>query len=115
MGETTKIRQQLVKHLKGGEAFMPLEEMLKEIPFEKVGVRPGNLPYSFYELFYHIRFAQKEILEYCTLENYSDYNWPDDYWPKIQSPQSRDEWEELQKSYLEERTAFCDFLLEEGK
>ncbi len=113
MSETAKIREQLVKHVKGGEAFMPLEEMLKEVTFEKLGMRPGNLPYSFYELFYHIRFAQKDILEYCTEEDYSSYNWPDDYWPKNQSPQSKNEWEELQQSYLKERTAFCDFVLDE--
>ena len=68
MTENRQIKAQLIKHLEGGEAFMPLKELLNEIPFEKLGERPGNLPYSFFELFYHIWFAQKDILDYCKAE-----------------------------------------------
>lgn len=49
-----QMKEQLVKHLNGGEAFMSVDEMLKEIPFSETGVRPKDLPYSFYELFYHM-------------------------------------------------------------
>tara|TARA_R100000306_G_scaffold237_1_gene487 strand:+ start:17678 stop:18151 length:474 start_codon:yes stop_codon:yes gene_type:complete len=93
----------LQKHLAGGEAFMPLTHLLSEINFEKVGERAYNLPYSFYELFYHITFAQKDILKYCISETYSSSNWPDDYWPKEQAPKSETDWQNLQKDYLNDR------------
>ncbi|CAM4253278.1 DinB family protein [Gillisia limnaea] len=111
MVETFEIRKQLSKHLENGAAFMPVEEMLKKIKFDSLGNRPGKLPYSFYELFYHIRFAQKDILEYCTAENYEPDNWPEDYWPEEKVPASQADWEKLKTDYFEERKQLSDFLL----
>jgi len=59
-----EIKDQLIKHLTGGAAFMPVEELLKFVSSETVLRRPKDLPYSFYEIFYHMRFAQKDILDY---------------------------------------------------
>lgn len=103
MDEMRQIKAQLIKHLEGGEAFLPVRDMLKEIPFEKLGEKPGNLPYSFYELFYHIWFAQKDILEYCKAEDYTSHQWPEDYWPEISKPDTEAEWKELQEAFFENR------------
>jgi uncharacterized damage-inducible protein DinB len=111
---TTEIRNQLVNHLEGGEAFMPVDEMLEKISFEKLGERPEDLPYSFYELFYHIKANQKEILEYCTADEYQQASWPDDYWPSSNSPENKEEWENLKQEYFEERQQFCDHILDPG-
>lgn len=91
---------------------MPVDEMLKEINYEKLGERPNNLPYSFFELFYHMRFAQKDILDYCSAEkNYKSHNWPDDYWPEMKSPDSPEAWEELKNNYFKEREKFAKLIL----
>ena len=97
------IQTLLQKHLAGGEAFIPLSKILPELPFNKLGERPHNLPYSFYELFYHITYAQKDILKYCVSETYTTPNWPDDYWPKQQIPADESVWQQLQESYLNDR------------
>lgn len=112
MVKEERIKEQLISHLKGGEAFLPLGEMLDKIPFTRLGEIPNGLPYSFYELFYHIRFTQKDILDYCIEENYSSHSWPDAYWPKKVKPDSDYEWEELKKDYFEERQQFIDFILD---
>ncbi len=114
MSEEKKLREQLVKHLNGGEAFTPLEEFIDEIPFEKLGERPQDLPYSFYELFYHIVFAQKDILEFSIAGSYETSTWPDDYWPKEQAPADEQSWENLKSEYFEDRRIFADFLLDEN-
>lgn len=111
MEETGEIRNQLTRHLKGGEAFMPIDGMLKEMNFEKLGERPNNLPYSFFEIFYHIWFAQRDILNYCTAEVYKDHKWPDSYWPQYPFPDTKAEWNELQKAFFDDRQRLCDFLL----
>lgn len=111
MVQNLKIRDQLARHLKGGEAFMPVDEMLKEIKFENLGERPNNLPYSFYELFYHIWFAQLDILNYCIAEIYLEHEWPDSYWPENPAPDTEAEWFELQQAYISDRQKLCDFLL----
>lgn len=111
MKENLEIKKRLSEHLKGGEAFLPLEEMLKKIEFGKLGIRPQNLPYSFYELFYHIRFAQKDILDYCIGKNYKSHDWPDDYWPEQQAPESIEDWDKFKNAYFEERQDLVKYLL----
>lgn len=104
------IKKQLIKHLQGGEAFMPVSKMLEEVTFEQVGKRPEGLPYSFYEIFYHITYAQEDILNFCVSENYKNPNWPNDYWPQNQQPKSKSDWEELQKKYNENLNSLISFL-----
>ncbi|SFG17202.1 Uncharacterized damage-inducible protein DinB (forms a four-helix bundle) [Salegentibacter agarivorans] len=105
-------KEQLIKHLQGGEAFMALEDLIDKISFEKLGEKPQNLPYSFYELFYHIVFAQKDILEYSISENYKSSEWPDDYWPKESTPDTEEDWKKLKKDYFEDRERFKNFILD---
>lgn len=111
MDTSIGLKEQLVRHLKGGEAFMPIEEMLKKIPFSELGKRPAGLPYSFYELFSHIRFTQKDILDYCTKSDYSSHNWPDDYWPEKKAPENEAAWESLKKDYFNEREKLSKLIL----
>jgi hypothetical protein len=114
MADQTDIKHQLVKHLNGGQAFSPIDKVIDEMPFEKIGIVPDGLPYSFYQLFAHIRIAQLDILEYCTLDDYSAGNWPDDYWPDDPAPESRKAWNELTDTYFSERKEFCDLILDPG-
>lgn len=110
-GSSLGIKEQLVNHLEGGQAFMPLEEMMKKIPFFELGKRTANLPYSFYEIFFHIRFTQKDILDYCSQIDYSAPGWPDNYWPDTQAPKDEAAWESLKKNYFAEREALKDHIL----
>ncbi len=106
-----EIRNQLVKHIHGGEAFTQVDKLLEFISFEKLCERPGNLPYSFYEIFYHIRFAQKDILDYCKNDNYKSHTWPDEYWPKNNFVKTSQDWELLKSQFLKERAEFCEFIM----
>lgn len=47
----TQIREQLIKHLKGGEAFMSIDRMIKKVQLTDIHIVPEGLPYSFYQLF----------------------------------------------------------------
>lgn len=112
MTTDTQQRNQLVKHLDGGLAFASIDSFLDAIPFDKVGVRPSGLPYSFYEVFFHIAFAQKDILEYTISGNYQTHNWPEDYWPGSQAPKSEANWEDLKSEYFEDRRLFREYILD---
>ncbi|NJY63989.1 DinB family protein [Salinimicrobium sp. CDJ15-81-2] len=108
-------REQLKKHLFGGEAFMTIEELLKKIPFEQIHLRPKGLPYSFYELFYHIFFTQRDILHYCLKQDYQAPVWPNDYWPKQQAPGREESWRELQENFFEDREALGRIIVSHEK
>ena len=108
----TAQRNQIVKHLEGGMAYTSIESFVDAIPFEKIGVRPSGLPYSFFEVFFHIAFAQKDILEYSISGDYKTRNWPDDYWPAAPGPNNPEEWEDLKADYFEDRRQFRKYILD---
>lgn len=111
MSASGGIKEQLVHHLKGGEAFLPIEEFLKKIPFSDLGKRPAGLPYSFYEIFTHIKFTQTDILDYCKQKNYSPATWPDAYWPKEKAPENEAAWEKVKEDYFSERKELEQLIL----
>lgn len=108
-----RLVKQLAKHIKGGEAFQPIEHFLEKVPFDKVGIRPDALPYSFYALFYHIAFAQKDILDFMSTDDYKAPKWPDSYWPKNPAPENEKEWQELISEYMAQRQQLIDFVQNE--
>lgn len=114
MSEQKLIRERLVKHLLGGEAFMPITEMIDKIAFEDINTRPANLPYSFYELFFHVTFTQKDIVKFTASDDYTEPKWPDFYWPKEKLCKQQSEWESLKAEFLTDRKRMIDFLLDEN-
>lgn len=110
-----QISEQLAKHLEGGEAFMPVTEMLRKISFEDINIRPSNLPYSLYELFYHIVYTQKDIVKFTCSDDYTEPKWPDYYWPKEKICRDKKEWENLKAEYTTDRERLKNFLLDENK
>lgn len=113
MYEEGKIRDRLSKHLEGGEAFLPVTEMLKKISFEEINTRPAYLPYSFYEVFFHLTFTQKDIVKFSCSDDYIESKWPDFYWPKEKICKSIEDWETLKAEYITDRNRFKNFLLNE--
>ncbi|HLV92598.1 MAG TPA: DinB family protein [Aequorivita sp.] len=114
MSENSLIRERLAKHLEGGEAFMPVTEMLTKISFEEINTRLSNLPYSFYELFFHVVFTQKDIVKFTCSNDYSKPKWPDYYWPKEKVCRSKEDWESLKAEYLTDRERLINFLKDEN-
>lgn len=106
-----ELRKRLVSHLKGGQAFSSISNVINKVPFNKTGIEPEGLPYSFYQQFYHIRISQLDILDYCRDENYEAPNWPDDYWPENRAPSDESEWKTLVQNYFDERDEFCDLIM----
>lgn len=111
-GEQT-IRQKIVKHIKGGQAFSTIDKIADKVPYNQIGKRPDGLPYSFYQLFYHIRIAQLDILKYCRNPDYEEIAWPDDYWPANDRPDDEEAWLDLKEKFFRERDEFCDLILDE--
>lgn len=114
MAEQKILRKRLANHLKGGEASMPISEVLEKITFEDLNTRPYSLPYSFYELFFHIVFTQKDIVKFTCSEDYTAPKWPDYYWPKEKACKNREAWEHLKSDYFSDRERLQKFILDEA-
>lgn len=107
-----RIKQQLVKHIKGGEAFMPVDQLLPAIPFDALGKPIENIPYTLWQQFHHLSFCQKDILDFSINPNYTHYEWPKDYWTSEKAPLIEQEWEIAQETYFKERQQLIDLILD---
>jgi len=100
----------LIKHILGGNAFKKIEDILEEMPYSKIGVIPEGLPYSFWQVFEHIKIAQKDILEFSVNPDYKAIKWPDDYWPQASAPDSMEDWEKTKLEFCKDREAMTSLL-----
>jgi len=46
-----ELRNRLVKHLKGGNAFTPIDTLIEKVPFHKIGTVPEACPIHFTSFF----------------------------------------------------------------
>ncbi|GAA5501792.1 hypothetical protein Dxin01_01531 [Deinococcus xinjiangensis] len=72
------------------QAHATLDDVLAGFPLDRINERPQGLPYSAYELLWHLRFAQRDILNFVRDEQYHHVNWPDGYWPHTQQATKAD-------------------------
>lgn len=86
MKQEQQIRNQLVKHLQGGEAFTPSDRILAGINPENAGKEVEGLPYTLWQIMEHLRIALWDILEFSRDPGYQSPQWPEGYWPEEKSP-----------------------------
>lgn len=100
----------LIKHILGGNAYKKIEDILEEISFDKLGIKLEGLPYSFWQVFDHLRIAQKDILEFSVNPNYKALKWPDDYWPENTAPESENQWKIAKEDFFKDRDQMNNLL-----
>jgi len=100
----------LTKHILGGNAFKNIDEVLEGMSFDIIGIIPSGLPYSFWQVFEHIKIAQQDILEFSVNPDYKPIRWPDDYWSKNPAPDSIEAWEKTKAEFYQDRDAITSLL-----
>ncbi|HEX5152130.1 MAG TPA: DinB family protein [Parafilimonas sp.] len=108
--QTTTLIKELIFLLKKGNAHIGFNDAVKNIPFEDLGKKPGNLPYSIWQITEHIRIAQKDILDFSVNLNYKELDWPKDYWPENAAPESQADWESSVKAINDDLDEFIKVL-----
>lgn len=86
------LREQLLAIIDGHGAHMPFDAAVADFPPEAMNVRPPNVPYTPWHLLEHIRFAQRDILEYIVNRAYLEPSWPESYWPAAEAVATPEEW-----------------------
>lgn len=90
MKQEQQLREQLVKLIKGGQAFTPSDQVLAGISMENAGKEVDGLPYTLWQLMEHLRIALWDILEFSCDPDYESPQWPEGYWPDEKAPADRD-------------------------
>jgi hypothetical protein len=104
------LRQHLVNLLTKAEAHVDLESSLKDFPRELHGTKPEGSPHTPWQLLEHIRIAQWDILEFSKNAKHKSPKWPDDYWPKTETPSDTKTWDKSVKQVLADLKAMSDLV-----
>jgi hypothetical protein len=91
--DDSSLRQQLVELLRGGSAHADLDTCVDQFPSRLYGAKPNGTPHSAWQLLEHMRIALHDLLVFSTDSHYMAPKWPDDYWPKEDSPASPEAWQ----------------------
>lgn len=84
---------------------MSFDEAVENFPLEFINTKPPNVAYTPYQLLEHIRRTQADLLEYITNSDYTDKDWPKDYWPEKNKKASAREWREtIERSKKDQAT-----------
>ncbi|QMU29105.1 DinB family protein [Adhaeribacter radiodurans] len=90
MQQDQVIRDNLVKLLRSGQAFKPLEEVLSGINVEEAGKKVPKLPYTLWQVIEHLRIALFDILDFSRGPNYESPEWPAGYWLEEIAPANQE-------------------------
>lgn len=104
------VMEQLIALITQGNAHATFEKAVDGIPFDLVGAKPDNCPYSIWQLTEHIRIAQHDILEFSIGENYKTLRWPHDYWPAETAPAEQQVWQKCLEQIRNDRDEFISLL-----
>ena len=86
------VREQIIKLLKGGQAHLTLDDVLKNFPPSLRGLKPAGAPHSAWQLLEHMRIAQWDILEFSRNAKHVSPKWPEGYWPASDRPPTDTAW-----------------------
>ena len=86
------VREQVINLLRGGQAHLSFDQVIKDFPPKLRGVKPPGAPHTAWQLLEHMRIAQWDILEFSRDAKHVSPSWPEGYWPKTEQPSSDAAW-----------------------
>jgi len=103
-----QIKKELATLLVKSGAHVSFDDAIKDIPFDDLGKKPVNVPYSIWQQIEHIRIAQKDILDFSVNQNYQELDWPDGYWVKEAAPANEAAWNQSIKTIQSDLNEFIE-------
>lgn len=98
------LRAHLVRLLDWEEAHVGFDKAIDGIPADQRGSLAPGFEHSIWQLLEHMRFAQKDLLDFCVNPDYVHaLTWPDDYWPKDPMPPNAAAWDASVKNFKADR------------
>ena len=110
MNPDDALRRRLLHALDAKGAHLDFDAAVENLPADVRGTRPEGLPYSPWELLEHLRFTQRDILDFCRDPDYTKPNWPDDYWPETSAPPSPNAWDASADAFRQDLQALKDLV-----
>lgn len=86
------LREHLLYLLCGGGAHTDFESVFANIPPEFQGKRAEHGNHTLWQLLWHMRICQWDILRFCLDEYHVSPEFPEGLWPKSAEPESPQQW-----------------------
>jgi hypothetical protein len=96
-----RLRAEVVALLRGGPAHADARTVLDGIPFARVNERVEGLPYTLWEMVYHLWFSQHDILVFSINPDYEARDWPGDYWPDAEATETS--WADTVQAFFDDQ------------
>ena len=112
MKNSDPLRQHLINLLTKAEAHVDLRTTLNKFPPELRGSKPAGAPHTLWQLLEHMRIAQWDILEFSLNTKHTSPKWPEDYWPKTDTPPDARSWDKSVNQFLANLEGLCDMVNE---
>jgi hypothetical protein len=107
---TDPVREQVVALLKGGNAHVAFDDVMKDFPEEIRGTKPKGAEHTAWQLLEHMRIATWDILEFSRDAKHVSPEWPGGYWPKTEKPPGSDAWKKSITSLKKDMKAMLDLV-----
>src|SRR5438270_13037217 len=104
------LRQNLAYLISGGGAHAKFDDVIKNLPLELRGRKPENFPHSSWMILEHMRIAQWDILGFSRNKKYVSPKWPDEYWPKAETPPNAAAWNKSIQQFRADQQAMIDLV-----
>jgi hypothetical protein len=105
-----ELRNQLVRMLTVRQAHMDFEDAVADFPEAYINARPPNCSYTFWHLLEHMRFCQRDIVDYILAEDYEWPDFPDDLWPDVEAETDLAGWQQTIESFYADRQSLVDII-----
>ena len=109
------LRQHVIAPLRGGQAYDTFEEIVASFPPNLRGLVPDGAEHSAWQILWHMRFTQADILDFSVNSAYQERNWPEDYWPKETAPAGVDDWDKTVAAFIDDRQALEALVVDKGR
>jgi hypothetical protein len=90
--DDSRLRKDLLELLGGKGAHVDVEVAFADLRPEHRAVRTEGDAHTIWELLEHLRIAQEDILRYTLDPGWTSPEWPDGYWPEIETP-TEEQWQ----------------------
>lgn len=109
MTSDTALRQHVRALLTESQAHLMFDAVIERVPLARLNERPAGLPYSAFEVLWHLRFTQRDILNFVREAPYEEVAWPAAYWPHRQDATEAD-WHAEVSAFHEDQAALLALL-----
>lgn len=107
---TDPVRVQLHALLDDGNAHMTFDQAVADFPPEAYNRFPPNVPYTPWHLVEHLRRTQRDVLDYIRDGEYTELEWPRDYWPGRDETADAAAWDASVRGFREDLAALHEIV-----